>query len=57
MHLYVHKFCQVCNQSLTNVYVCIQIHIDIYIHVSLWGHNLGTFYAKKYNNNTIYTNR
>ena len=27
--------------------VYIQIYIDIYMHVSLGSHNLGTFYARK----------
>ena len=31
--------CQICNQSLTNVKVYIQIYIDIFIHVSLGDHN------------------
>ena len=35
------------NQRLTNVYVCIQSYIDIYVPVSLGVHNLGIFYARK----------
>ena len=38
---------QVRNQSLTNVKVYIRIHIDIYVRVSVGGHNLGIFNTRK----------
>ena len=41
-------FCPfVTSLPVTNVYVYIQINIDIYVHVSLGGLNLGTFYGRK----------
>ena len=40
--------CHIRTQSLTHVFESyIQVYVDFYIHVSLGGHNMGTFYARK----------
>ena len=46
-HDVITSVCQNCNYSLANAYVYIQIYIDIYVCISLGGHNFGTFYSSK----------
>ena len=40
---------------ITNVYFYIQIYVNICFHVSLRGHNLGTFYARKLKFGMLFT--